>query len=172
VGYCSAATLIGLCRCAKAGAEVKPGGSEWVMVEPERAGAWGRSTMNIKLLSILGLVVVASAPALAARSCLQVGQIFRWNAVNDKTLIVADNWENKYKLSLMVPCPNLDFAEHVGFEPFGGTSLSCLSKGDDVVVSDRIFPKRCPISEIVPYTPQMEAADKAAGAATKTQQNK
>ena len=57
---------------------------------------------------------------------------------------------------------NLTFKERVGFKAFGGTELSCLSKGDSVLVREPGFPQRCPIVDIVPYTPQMEAADKAA----------
>ena len=126
--------------------------------------------MNAKFFSLLGLVLLAAAPAYAAPSCLQVGQIWSWNAPNDKTLIVEDNWHSKWKVSLIGPCMNLTFKERVGFKAFGGTSLSCLSKGDSVLVRDPGFPQRCPIVNIVPYTPQMEAADKAAAAAKKNAQ--
>src|SRR5262249_35465463 len=98
-------------------------------------------------------------------------QIWSWNAPNDKTLIVEDNWHQKFKLTLMSPCINLTFKERVGFKAFGGTQLSCLSKGDDVLVRNPGFPQRCPIADIVPYTAQMEQADKAAAAAKEQQQN-
>jgi hypothetical protein len=127
--------------------------------------------MNGKLFSLLGLALLATAPATAAPSCLMVGQIWSWNAPDNKTLIVEDNWHSKWKLSLMGTCINLTFKERVGFKAFGGTQLSCLSKGDDVLVRNPGFPQRCPISDIVPYTPQMEAADKAAAAAKKAEQN-
>jgi hypothetical protein len=127
--------------------------------------------MTRKLFAVLGLAVLASAPALAAPSCLQLGQIYSWNAPNDKTLIVEDNWHQKFKLSLLGPCMNLTFKERVGFKSFGGTELSCLSKGDSVLVREPGFPQRCPIVDIVPYTPQMESADKAAAAAKKAQGN-
>jgi hypothetical protein len=42
--------------------------------------------------------------------------------------------------------------------------------GDYVLAHDIAIPDRCPITSVVPYTPQMEAADKAAAAA-KTQQD-
>ncbi len=126
--------------------------------------------MNIKLFSVLGFALLATAPAMAAPSCLQVGQIWSWNAPDNKTQIVEDNWHAKWKLSLMGTCINLTFKERVGFKAFGGTQLSCLSKGDDVLVRNPGFPQRCPITSIVPYTPQMEAADKAAAAAKKAQQ--
>ncbi|HKD21441.1 MAG TPA: DUF6491 family protein [Rhizomicrobium sp.] len=121
--------------------------------------------MNIKLFSALAVAALAATPVLAAPSCLQLGQIYSWNALDNKTLIVEDNWHQKFKLSLMVYCQNLTFKERIGFKAFGGTQLSCLSKGDYVLVRDPGFPQRCPIMDIVPYTPQMEAADKAAKAA-------
>ena len=129
--------------------------------------------MNIKLFSaVAGLALAAAAPALAAPSCLQIGQIWNWNAPDNKTIIVEDNWHQKWKLSLMGPCINLTFKERVGFQSIGGFGgLTCLSKGDNVVVRDPGFPQRCPIMNIVPYTPQMEAADKAAAAAKKAQHN-
>lgn len=121
--------------------------------------------MNIKLFSVLAVAALAATPVLAAPSCLQLGQIYSWNAPDNKTLIVEDNWHQKFRLSLMGYCQNLTFKERIGFKAFGGTQLSCLSKGDYVLVRDPGFPQRCPIMDIVPYTPQMEAADKAAKAA-------
>jgi hypothetical protein len=121
--------------------------------------------MNFKLFSALAVAALAATPVLAAPSCLRLGQIYSWNALDNKTLIVEDNWHQKFKLSLMGYCQNLTFKERIGFKAFGGTQLSCLSKGDDILVRNPGFPQRCPIIDIVPYTPQMEAADKAAKAA-------
>ena len=127
--------------------------------------------MNIKLFSVLGFAFLATAPAYAQPSCLQVGQIYSFNAPNDKTLIVEDNWHQKWKVSLMGSCINLSFKERVGFQSIGGMQLSCLDKGDNVLVRNPGFPQRCPITSIVRYTPQMEAADKAAAAAKKARGN-
>jgi hypothetical protein len=125
----------------------------------------------MKITLALGFAILLSAPAVAAPSCLEIGQIYNWNAPDNKTLIVEDNWHNKYKLSLMAPCINLTFKERVGFKTIGGFSgLSCLSKGDDVEVRDPGFPQRCPIVSIVPYTADMAKADAAAAAAAKAQQ--
>jgi hypothetical protein len=127
--------------------------------------------MNTKLFSLLALALLAAAPASAVPSCLQIGQIWNWNAPDNKTLIVEDNWHQKWKLSLMGPCINLTFKERVGFQSIGGfDGLTCLTKGDNVTIRNPGFPQRCPITNIVPYTPQMEAADKAAAAAKKNAQ--
>jgi Family of unknown function (DUF6491) len=125
--------------------------------------------MKKTLLAVLGAVMLASTPASAQRSCLMIGQIYNWNAPDNKTLIVEDNSHQKFKLSLMGSCNNLTFKERVGFQSPGSTQLSCLSKGDDVLVRNPGFPQTCPIIDIVPYTAQMEQADKAAAAAAKAQ---
>ena len=129
--------------------------------------------MKVGLFSALATVTLAvAAPAVAAPSCLQIGQIWSWNAPNDKSLIVEDNWHQKWKLSLMGTCINLSFKERVGFQSIGGFGgLTCLSKGDNVLVRNPGFPQRCPIVDIVPYTAQMQAADNAAAAAKKAKQN-
>jgi len=126
--------------------------------------------MKTKLLVTLGFAAVLSTPALADPTCLEFGRIYNWKALDNKTLIVEDNWHHKYKLSLMGYCPNLTWKERVSFRSIGGTELSCMTKGDEVDVRDIGIPARCPITNIVPYTLEMEKADKAAAAA-KAQQN-
>ncbi len=72
----------------------------------------------------------------------------------------------------MTPCLNMQFHERLGFKVFGGTGLSCVSRGDDVISGSEIGPQRCPISKIEPYTPEMEKADKAAKEAAKAGSDK
>jgi hypothetical protein len=127
--------------------------------------------MKRYLLVAAGLAALLATPAFADPSCLQVGQIYSWKAPDNRTLIVEDNWHQKFKLSLMIYCPNLTFKEGVAFNAFGGTRLSCLSKGDEVDVRDTGIPARCPISNIVVYTPDMEKADKDAAAMKAQQQD-
>jgi hypothetical protein len=125
-----------------------------------------------KIVVLAGLAALLATPAFADSKCLELSQIWSWKAVDNKTLIVEDNWHQKFKVSLMAYCPNLLFKENLGFKVFGGTGLSCVSKGDQVI--DRDHPAgtyRCPISDITPYTPEMEKADKAAAVAKAAQQN-
>ena len=89
-------------------------------------------------------------------------QIWNWKVLDNKTLIVEDDTHQKFKMSLMGYCPDLEFKERIGFKSFGGSELSCLGSGDDVLARDIAIPDRCPITNVVPYTPAMEAADKAA----------
>ncbi len=123
-----------------------------------------------KLLLAAGLAVLVATPALANPNCLMLSQIWNWKAVDNKTLIVEDNYHQKFKLGLMGYCPNLPFKEALAFKVIGGTGLSCITKGDLVITHQ--FPEggfRCPIVNIVSYTPEMEKADKAAAAAKAAQ---
>lgn len=108
-----------------------------------------------------------SGQAIAGGACLRQANIYNWNALNDRTIIVEDDFHQKFKLTLMTPCLHLQYRETIGFKSFGATALSCVSRGDDIVSRSMIGPQRCPISNIEPYTADMEKADKAAAAAAK-----
>lgn len=116
------------------------------------------------LAALLSLPLLTS-PVFARPDCLELGRIYNWKALDNKTLIVEDDTHQKFKLSLMGYCPNLTFKERVAFKSIGGSQLTCLTRGDEVDVRDIGIPARCPIIGIVSYTAEMEKADKAAAAA-------
>lgn len=106
--------------------------------------------------------------ASAQRACLQFGEIYDWNALNNRTLIVEDNLHRKFRVSLLGYCPNLTFKERVGFRSRGAMRLTCMSPGDSVVVNNMGAGfQRCPIKSIEAYTPAMQARDAAAAAGQK-----
>ena len=115
---------------------------------------------------ILGTALLGSS-AMASTPCLQQSQIYSWDALNDRTLIVEDMRHQKFKLNLMVSCQHLQFHQRLGFKTFGGSALACLTRGDEVISGTEIGPQMCPIKSIEAYTPQMEKADKDAAAAAK-----
>jgi hypothetical protein len=114
----------------------------------------------------LGMLFPLSASADDS-ACLRYGYIYNWHVVNDKTLIVEDNWHKKFKVHLIGVCSDLDYHERLGFKSPGGMALSCLSPGDEVITRDfgTGFRQHCAITHIEAYTPDMEKADKAAEAA-------
>jgi hypothetical protein len=122
---------------------------------------------NRLAFAALAAALLLSGPAMAASTCLRQSEIYNWNSLNDRTVIVEDNFHQKFKLSLLSPCLNMQFKERLGFKTFGGTALSCISRGDYVIAGSEIGPQHCPISKIEPYTPEMEKADKDAAAAAK-----
>lgn len=121
--------------------------------------------MKKVLAAAAGLLALAATPALSRPACLELALVWNYKALNDNILIVEDELHRKFKLTLMGYCPNLPYKQRLGFKVFGGTALSCISKGDEVISRDLGFPYRCPIMDIVPYTPEMEKADRAAAAA-------
>ncbi|HEY1962902.1 MAG TPA: DUF6491 family protein, partial [Rhizomicrobium sp.] len=114
-------------------------------------------------------ILSASFPLQAqpARSpCLRFGEIWSWKALDNYTIVAEDNQHNKFRLSLMGYCPSVQYRERVGFKSLGAMHLTCMSAGDDVIVSNPgTGPQNCPIKSITAYTPAMEQADKAAAAA-------
>ena len=125
--------------------------------------------MKKMFLLAAGLALFAApAPVLANATCLEVGSIYSWDAPNDKTLIVEDNFHNKFKLTLLGVCSSLTFKETLAFQAFGGTQLSCVSAGDSVYTRNfGTGRQQCPIRKVEPYTPAMMKADADAAAAKK-----
>jgi hypothetical protein len=126
--------------------------------------------MKKTILFAAGLCALAAVPAQASPTCLSIGEIYNWHVLDDKTMVVEDDFHNRFKLTLLGVCPQLNFKERVGFKSIGGMRMSCLSSGDDVVVRNfGTGGQVCPIRAIVPYTADMEKADKDAAAAKKAQ---
>lgn len=116
--------------------------------------------MKMNLLPAIGLAILATTPVLAQsqmppsasqRACLRFGEIYNWKALDNKSLMVEDNFHKKFHVDLMGTCEGLQFKERVGFKSAGSVALTCMSPGDDVIVRNvgSGF-QRCPISRITP----------------------
>ncbi len=110
--------------------------------------------------------LLAASPALAdapyAR-CLRQGDITQFQPARDnRALIVTDAFRKKYRLNFTNACYGLTLRTGITFHAPGTGGLACLGKGDQVLLHDAAGPPRCYIGSIEHYTPQMEAADKAA----------
>ena len=115
--------------------------------------------MKMRIFAGTALAALSATSALAQSSCLRVDRIYNWTAPDNTTVIVEDIGHQKFKLTLMGACINVNFKQRVGFKSIGGTRLSCLTKGDEVLVRDLGQTQHCPIKNIVPYTPEMQKAD-------------
>jgi hypothetical protein len=123
--------------------------------------------MKKALLATLALLTMLSAPASAQRDCPRIGDIRNWWAINDRTLIVETNRRDRFRLTLIGTCFNLRFRNDLAFRSRGGSRLTCLRPGDTVINRSRgrgMSTARCAITRVERYTPEMESADKAAGA--------
>ena len=126
--------------------------------------------MKKALLLAVALVALAPTAAVADRPCLQFGWIYNWKVINDKTLMVEDYHHRRFRVSLIGTCYNLNYYEQLGFKSRGALSISCLEPGDEVIQRDygiggAALGGRCAITHIDYYTPEMEAADRAAAEA-------
>jgi hypothetical protein len=120
------------------------------------------------LVAAAGLFAAQAALAQGRTDCLRVGQIDGFSAIkgNEKAFVVTDLAHRRFKINLMYRCGGLDYNMAVGFKTLGIGRLACISRGDTVFSRDvGVAGNRCPISSVVPYTPAMEAADRAAFAA-------
>jgi hypothetical protein len=124
----------------------------------------------MKRVILAGLATLFAQTAQANPNCLEIGQLWSWKTPHRKTLIVQDKWHQKFKLGLMGYCGQLPFKLTLGFKSIGGISgLDCVTNGDEVISRDSGMHYTCPIASIVPYTPALEKADKAAANAIAAQ---
>lgn len=116
--------------------------------------------------AVLALGTLVALPARADTGCLQIGRVWSFHPLDDRTLIVEDELHQKFKVGLMGYCPRLPFKLNLGFKAAGGVNgLDCVRKGDTVISLDVGMHYTCPVMSIVPYTPAMEKADRANAAA-------
>ena len=133
--------------------------------------------MNRYLFSV-AVFVCAAAPAIAQppapspvpseSPCLRQGQMYDIKPVpGNRPLVVTDLARKRYRLNFIGTCYNLQYHLGVGFRTHGVGSLSCVDKGDSVIVRDVVTPAPCIIKDIQYQTPALDQADAAAAAAAK-----
>ncbi len=124
-----------------------------------------RKCISALLVAAAALSAASAAKAQDRNSCLRLGQVDGFSAIqgNDRAFIVTDKLHRKFKITLMNRCPGVQFNLGVGFRTLERGPLACISRGDTVIARDPTMAGgRCPIRGIEPYTPAMEAADRAA----------
>lgn len=119
-----------------------------------------------------GLVLAAlAAPAAAAPdpNCVAPIDFWSFKALDNKTVIVTSRNRHDYRLSLAPGCFDMNFAFRLGIKSFSTSRLSCVARGDWVIVPrDGAFPgQRCMIDKVEAYTPEMAHADAVAKAMSK-----
>lgn len=122
---------------------------------------------NLCLLAAILAAMVAPAsaqPQPAPKSgpaCLEPINVYDFRTLpGNRSLIVIDKARRQYKVAFMGICPNLQYHLGLQFQAFG-SQLSCMEKGDSVIVHDPVGPGRCIIQSIDAYTPDMAKADAA-----------
>ena len=113
----------------------------------------------------------APSPTPAEPPCLRQGYIYDFqNVPGNRSLVVIDLARKRYRLNFLGTCYNLQYHLGLGFKTHGVGTLSCVAKGDQVVMRDEVGPNWCVIKEIQYQTPELDKADAAAAAALKQRQ--
>jgi hypothetical protein len=114
----------------------------------------------------------APNPTPAEPPCLRQGYIYDFqNVPGNRSLVVIDLARKRYRLDFVGVCYNLQYHLSVGFKTHGVGTLSCVAKGDQVIMRDAVGPNWCVIKDIQYQTPELDKADAAAVAAAKAKQN-
>ena len=117
------------------------------------------------------VLVCAAVPAFAqppATPCLQQVNMYSFDPVpGNRALIVTDRGHLRYRVNFVAPCYNLQYHLGLRFKTFGTSNLSCVSRGDQVLVRDVAGPPVCMIKSVEYQTPALDKADADAAAARK-----
>src|ERR1044071_663509 len=134
-------------------------------------------TRNLWIAALLCAVTAAIAqpyqpyppkPIPNEPACLRERNIYDFHPVpGNRSLVVIDLARQRYRLNFMGVCYNLQYHLGVGFKTHGAGGLSCVSKGDSVIVRDVVTPAPCIIKDIQYQTAAMDQQDAAAAAAAK-----
>jgi len=107
-------------------------------------------------------LVIFALPSRASTPCLQIGRIWSFTPLDNKTLIVEDQLYRKFQITLAGYCPRLPFKINLTIKSASGINgLDCVERGDTVITHDVGVHYNCPVMGIVPYTPGMDKADEA-----------
>ena len=131
---------------------------------------------------LIALLTCTTVPAFAQSSqpyppkpipsepaCLRPINLYDFKTVpGNRSLVVIDRSRQRYRVNFVGVCYNLQYHLGVAFKSRGAGNLSCISKGDSVIVRDAVTPGPCIIKD-VQY--QSVALDQADAAAAKKQQN-
>jgi len=101
-------------------------------------------------------------------ACLRPRNLYDFKTVpGNRSLVVIDLARQRYRLNFMGVCYNLQYHLGIGFKTMAAGGLSCVTRGDSVIVRDPVTPAPCIIRDVQYQTEAMDRADFAAAAAAK-----
>ncbi|NWH09593.1 MAG: hypothetical protein HXY22_13285 [Alphaproteobacteria bacterium] len=95
-------------------------------------------------------------PSDTPNKCAMASQIDRWSYIDDHTIIVETSRSNRFKVTFLNPCHDLDFSYRLALDTRG---VGCLSVGDTVLaIPMTVGPKqRCFIKSVEHLAPEKKA---------------
>jgi hypothetical protein len=104
-----------------------------------------------------------ATPIPAGKPCLQQGNIHDYQYVaGARSLIVSDTARARYRLTFISKCYDIDRQFGLRFKGRGVGRLSCVAKGDSLVVQSGGVARECIVREVEYQTPFLDRADLAA----------
>lgn len=108
----------------------------------------------------------APAPTPAAkpkpeRQCFDANTVSGFTPVDDRHVILQVGANRHYELTLMGVCRDIDWTWRLGVRTRAGGSNICTGLDADIIVPDRSFPQRCPVTDIRRLTPEEAKAAQA-----------
>ena len=101
-------------------------------------------------------------------ACLRPINLYDFKTVpGNRSLIVIDQSRQRYRVNFMGVCYNLQYHLGVAFTTRGTGQLSCVAKGDSVLIRDEVTPGPCIIKDVEYQTAALDQADAQAAAAAK-----
>jgi hypothetical protein len=108
------------------------------------------------------------APPPAEKACLRPAQLYDYQPVpGNRAIVVTDLGRKRYRLTFMGTCRDLQYHIGLRFKTFGAGGLSCVSRGDQILMNDPVNPNPCIVQSIDYQTPALDQTDAAAAAAAK-----
>ena len=107
-----------------------------------------------KLIFILAgiAVLTATTPALAD-ACIRHDDIYNWNNLDDRTLVLENYRHQKFLVKLIGTCQDFTYHQRLIIKSPGALRISCVEKGDIVITPNNGISGRCAITSITAYTP-------------------
>jgi Family of unknown function (DUF6491) len=110
--------------------------------------------MKIMVPAALAISLLVALPAQAQTRCLQIGRIWSFRPLDNRTLIVTDQLHRRFRVDLMGVCPRLHLRMALAVQSASGiTGLACVRRGDMVISRDVGMQIRCPVRNVTPLTP-------------------
>jgi hypothetical protein len=127
-------------------------------------------TRPFAIAALVCAAVLSAGPASAQpsalraapsdRACLQLGQIYDFQIVpGNRSLVVTDLARKRFRLNFIGKCYNLQHQFGLRFKTFGVGSLSCVARGDSVLLHDPVGPNECIVQSVEYQTPVLDRAD-------------
>lgn len=119
-------------------------------------------TSAIALATLYTVVPATAQSQHAARekACLTQQRLYSYQPLpGNRSLLAIDTARRRYRVNFYGICPSLQFQFGLAFQTKSVGTLSCIQRGDAVLLSDPVGPNRCLIKDVQFQTPEMDRAD-------------